>query len=70
MNSNYENSKVVNVTALRNMILEDDTSLHVHNPKKIKRKNGDVVSEPETKQYKVVFTKRRFIDNFDTFPYG
>ena len=34
--SNYENSKFVNVTILRGMILEDDTNLHVHNPKKIK----------------------------------
>jgi hypothetical protein len=37
---NYENSKVVNSTARRKMILEDDTPLHVHNPRKIKRKHG------------------------------
>ena len=31
--------------------MEDDTPLHVYNPKKIKRKNGSVVvSEPETKE--------------------
>ena len=47
------------------MILEDDTPLHVHNPKKIKRKHcGVVFSEPETKEYKVVFKKRRLMDNF------
>jgi hypothetical protein len=68
---NYENSKVVNFTALRHMILEDDTPLHVHNPKKIKRKHGGVVvSEAETKEYKVVFKKRRLMDNFDSLPYG
>ena len=51
---NYNNSEVVNFTSLRSMILEDDTPLHVHNPKKIKRKHcGVVVSEPETKEYKV-----------------
>ena len=45
---NYENSKVVNFTSLRRMILEDNTPVHVHNPKKIKRKHGGVVvSEPE-----------------------
>jgi hypothetical protein len=65
----YENSKVVNFTALRHMILEDDTPLHVHNPKKIKRKHGGVVvSEAETKAYKVVFKKRRLMENFDTLP--
>ena len=68
---NYNNSEVVNFTSLRNMILEDDTTLHVHNPKNIKRKHcGVVVSEPETKEYKFVFKKRRLMDNFDSIPYG
>jgi hypothetical protein len=68
---NYENSKVVTFTALRHMVLEDDTPLHVHNPKKIKWKHGGVVvSETETKEYKVVFKKRRLMDNFDSLPYG
>ena len=40
---NYENSKVVNFTSLRNKILEDDTPLHVHNPTKSQRKRGGVV---------------------------
>ena len=53
---NYQNSNVVNFTSLRNMILEDAPPVHVHNAKKIKRRHGGVVvSEPETKEYKVVF---------------
>jgi len=53
---NYENSNVVNFTSLRDMILEDAPHVHVHNPKKIKRKHcGIVVSELETKEYEVVF---------------
>ena len=52
------------------MIPEDAPSVHVPNPKKIKRKHGIVVSEPETKEYKVVFEKRRLMDNFDFLPYG
>jgi len=67
---NYENSKVVNLTSLRNMILEDDTPLHVHNPRKIKGKHGGVVSEPEEKEYKFVFKKRRLMDDCNSFPYG
>jgi hypothetical protein len=68
---NYENSKVVNFTTLRNMILDNTSPVHVHNPKKIKRKRGGiVVSEPETKEYKVVFKKRRLIGDFDSVPYG
>ena len=51
------------------MIPEDNTPLHVHNPRKIRRKHGGiVVSEPEKKEY-VVFKKRRLMDDFDSFPY-
>jgi len=68
---NYNNSVVVNFTSLRNIILEDHTPLHVHNPKKIKRKHcGVFVSEPETNEYKFVSKKRRLMDNFDSLPYG
>ena len=68
---NYENSKVVNFTTLKKMILENTAPVHVHNPKKIKREQGGVVvSEPETKEYKVVFKKRRLMGNFDPLPYG
>jgi len=49
------------------MILEDAPPVHVHNAKKIKRKHGGiVVSELETKECKVVFKKRRLMDNFDS----
>jgi len=45
--------------------------VHVHFPKKIKRKHvGVVVSEPETKEFKFVFKKRRLIDNIDSLSYG
>ena len=70
-NLNYENSKVLNFFSLMNMILENAPPVHVHNPRKIKRKHGGVVgSEHETKEYKVVFKKRRLKDNFDSLPYG
>ena len=62
---NYETSNVVNFTALRRMILEDNTPLLVHNRKKLKGKLGCVLmSEQEGKEYKVVFKKRRLMNNF------
>ena len=68
---NYENSKAVNFTAVRNMVLQNAVPMHFYDPKKIKRIQGVVVvSEPETKEYKVVFKKRRLMDNFDALPYG
>ena len=48
---NYENLEVLNFTALRKMVLEYAPTVHVHNPRKIKRDQvGAVVSEPETKE--------------------
>ena len=53
------------------MILQNAPPVHVHNPRKIKRKHGGVVvSEPETKEYKVFFKKGRLMYNFDSLPYG
>jgi hypothetical protein len=66
---NYENSKIVNFTSLRKIILEDGTPVHVSNPRKIKRKYGAVVvSEPEGKEYKV-FKMRRLMHDFNSLPY-
>ena len=48
---NYENSKGVKFTSLRRMILQDNTPLNVHNPKKVKRKHGGgLVSDRKGKQ--------------------
>ena len=52
------------------MILKDTASVHVHNPKKIKKKHGGVLYEPETKEYKVVLQKRRLMDNFEFYRTG
>ena len=50
------------------MILEDVPPVHVHNPKKKRRKHdGVVISELETKEYKVVFWNRRLMGKFDPF---
>ena len=67
---NYENSKVLNFAALRDIILENTPTVHVHNARKITRKHGGVlVSEQETKEYKIVFKKRQLVDNCDSIPY-
>jgi len=71
INLNYENSMVVNIATLRNMILEIAPPVHVNNTRKIKRKRGGVVvSEPENIQYQVVFKKRRLTGKFYYTPYG
>jgi hypothetical protein len=68
---NYQNSKVVNFDTLKRMILQNAPPVRVHNPRKIKMKQGGVVvSEPESKENKFVFKKRRLMDNLDFLPYG
>ena len=68
---NCENSKYVKFTTLRDMKLEITPPVHENNPWKMKRKHGGVVvSEPERKEYKVVFKKRRVMENFEILPYG
>jgi hypothetical protein len=68
---NYKNSKVVNFDTLNQMILQNAPPIHVHNPRNIKRKQGGVVvSEPESKEHKVVYKKRRLMDNLNSLPYG
>ena len=67
---NYDNLNFVNYNSLKNTILEDNTPLHVHNPRKIKRRHGGIVlSEPEKKEYKFLFKKRRLMNDFDSFTY-
>jgi hypothetical protein len=57
---NYTNSQTVHFSSVKHTILKDSTPLHVHNPKKIKYKHGGVViSEPETKEHKIVLKNRR-----------
>ena len=44
------------------MIMGNTPTVHAHNPRKIK--GNMVVSDPEKKEYKVVFKKRRLMDNW------
>jgi hypothetical protein len=68
---NYQYSKVVNFDTLKHMILQHAPPVHVKNPRNIKRKHGGIiVSKPEYKEYKLVFKKRRIMDNFDSLLYG
>jgi len=49
---NYDNSKVINFTTLRDKILKDTAPVQLYNRKEIKTKQSGVVSEPEIKVYK------------------
>jgi G:T-mismatch repair DNA endonuclease (very short patch repair protein) len=69
---NFRNSEIVNFATLERMILNNSSPVAVNNPRKIVRtKTHDIVSRPQSKIYRTVYTKRRRIVNtFNTLPYG
>ncbi|CAH0747814.1 unnamed protein product [Bemisia tabaci] len=61
---NYRASKVVNFETVRRAVLQDLGPIPVHIPNKIVRKtNWRIVSRSEFEKYRVVYTKRRRLDN-------
>jgi hypothetical protein len=68
---NYSNDKVVCFETLKSMVPNAEPGRTIEYAHKIRRmKNHDIVSRPEKKLFRVVYTKRKRIDNYETLPYG
>ncbi|XP_046406254.1 probable DNA polymerase [Ischnura elegans] len=68
---NSSNDGVVCFETLKAMLLNDEPGRTVEYSHKIARmKNHDIVSKPESKLFRIVYTKRKRLENFDTLPYG
>lgn len=69
---NYQASKVVNFETMLSMVKGNaGAKVSITYPKKITREKGHVVvSRSMTKQYRVVYDKRRILPNLDTLPFG
>lgn len=68
---NHKNSLQVNFHKLREMVVENPQEQVLLQGTRICRtKNMDVLTKPEKKTYRIVYSKRRRIDNFDTLPFG
>ncbi|XP_046382273.1 uncharacterized protein LOC124153218 [Ischnura elegans] len=68
---NYSNDNVVCFETLKSMVLKGEPGRKIEYAHKIRRmKNHDIVSRPETKLFRVVYTKRKRTDNHETLPYG
>ncbi|KAF4524515.1 hypothetical protein B566_EDAN011526 [Ephemera danica] len=69
---NVKNSEVVNLTSMKEMILEQADPVYVRNDHQIvKTKQHDVISRPQTKIYRTVNNKRRLEPlTYMTLPYG
>ena len=70
---NHANSQVINFESVKEMVLtKSQDSLSVTDPRHITRDKyaQKVISVPQTKNYKIVYTKRRVLDDLNTLPYG
>ena len=70
---NSRNCDVVTFDTLKRMVLgEGPSEVKVTDPRKFVRDpmKAHVTSVPYTKTYKVVYDKRRVVDNYRTLPFG
>ena len=70
---NWANSKLINFDAVKSIVCGSDVKeITVTNPCKISRlaRKRKLYNRVESKKYKMVYTKRRILENFDTIPYG
>ena len=70
---NFRAGEKVNFETMVDLVEKQDGSIiTVHNPHKITRDSTErvIVSQPQDKQYKVVYNKRVIQPDLDTLPYG
>lgn len=68
---NYRSSLLLNFHSMKELITANPHEvIKTENPHKIVRKEGHIYSVPQTKEYRMVYNKRRLLDDLSTLPYG
>ena len=71
---NYSNSKAINFSSMVDLVtnFKEGRRIATNNPHKICRdkRTSSVFTKSETKNYGMVYTKRRIINDYDTEPFG
>lgn len=71
MTLNHRNSLILNLDSILRLVTTDEEEKYtVVNPHKIVRKDGQIFSKEEVKEYKIVYNKRRIVDGYKTLPFG
>ena len=67
----YKTSQIVNFDLYSKCAQDRTTEIEIRYDCRIKRnKDGTVTSEPQTKTFRSVYSKRIIVDETDTVPYG
>ncbi|XP_063446821.1 uncharacterized protein LOC134726353 [Mytilus trossulus] len=67
------NEELINFSAIRDIVVDKNrNSILTTNPRKISRLGckRKLYNRPEQKEYKMVYTKRRLLNDFSTLPFG
>ena len=68
---NHRNSLQLNFETMKQLVTtKSKDTVAIEDPHKIVRKNGHIYSEPQTKKYRMVYNKRRLMDDLTTLPFG
>lgn len=68
---NSRNSVKLNFDSMKDIVTTDMTRVvPVTEPHKIVRQKGNILTKPQTKDYRFVYDKRVIGNNFVTYPYG
>ena len=71
---NFTNSQLINFESVKTLLIDpsEKSTITVTNPHKICRDKGKrkLYNREEEKNYRMVYTKRRRLDNYDREPYG
>lgn len=66
---NAHNQQLINFDSMKEIVQGQREKITIKG-KKITRNKRKLYNRDEEKDYKLVYTKRRIVDNYDTVPYG
>lgn len=67
----HTNSQLINVSTMRDLVVnKSNESIKIVNHKKMSRLSRKLYNRVEEKEYKMVYTKRRLLNDLSTLPFG
>ena len=67
---NYNVSKLINLTSMKESVMGENTAIPITSYNIRRTKQHDVISRTEVRNYQATSSKRAFLDDYDSLPYG